>query len=110
MSRGSKNGLNPNSKNANLITMKNNLVRNLLLLSFICTCPQVKAQIDGNVSAGFFDSSESTGFNYATFHLPPLSILFENAKANPQILDLAKAQEIAQAEVEIGRASCRERV
>lgn len=79
--------------------MKNNLVRNLLLLSFICTCPQVKAQIDGNVSAGFFDSSESTGFNYATFHLPPLSILFENAKANPQILDLAKAQEIAQAEV-----------
>ena len=79
--------------------MKNNLVRNLLLLSFVCTCPQVKAQIDGNVSAGFFDSSESTGFNYATFHLPPLSILFENAKANPQILDLAKAQEIAQAEV-----------
>lgn len=37
--------------------------------------------------------------DYTTFHLPPLSVLFENAKQNPDILLLAKDQEIAKAEV-----------
>ena len=54
---------------------------------------------NSGVSAGFFDSSENATINFSTFHLPPLGVLYENAKQNPQILSLAKAQEIAQAEV-----------
>ncbi len=54
---------------------------------------------NSGVSAGFFDSSENATINFSTFHLPPLGVLYENAKQNPKILSLAKAQEIAQAEV-----------
>jgi len=54
---------------------------------------------NSGISAGFFDSSENSTINFSNFHLPPLSVLFENAKQNPQILTLEKAQEIAQAEV-----------
>ncbi len=51
------------------------------------------------ISAGFFDASENSTINFSDFHLPPLAVLFENAKQSPQILTLEKAQEIAQAEV-----------
>ncbi len=54
---------------------------------------------DSGISAGFFDSSQEKNINFSEFHLPPLAVLFENAKSTPQILSLAKAQEIAQAEV-----------
>jgi outer membrane protein TolC len=54
---------------------------------------------DSGISAGFFDSSEEKDINFSEFKLPPLSVLFENAKQNPNILHLAKQQEIAQAEV-----------
>ena len=54
---------------------------------------------NSGISAGFFDSSENSTINFSNFHLPPLAVLFENAKQNPQILSLEKAQEIAQAEV-----------
>ena len=54
---------------------------------------------NSGISAGFFDSSENSTINFSTFHLPPLAVLYENAKQNPEILSLAKAQEIAQAEV-----------
>lgn len=54
---------------------------------------------NSGISAGFFDSSENSTINFSSFHLPPLAVLYENAKQNPQILSLAKAQEIAQAEV-----------
>lgn len=54
---------------------------------------------NSGISAGFFDSSENATINFSTFHLPPLGVLYENAKQNPQILSLQKAQEIAQAEV-----------
>ncbi len=54
---------------------------------------------DSGISAGFFDSSFSKDINFSDFHLPPLGVLFENAKATPGILQLAKAEEIAQAEV-----------
>ena len=54
---------------------------------------------DSGISAGYFDSSKENDINFSTFKLPPLSVLFENAKANPTILQLAKQQEIAQAEV-----------
>ena len=54
---------------------------------------------DSGISAGFFDASEGSTIDFSKFHLPPLAVLLENAKSNPQILSLAKAQEIAQAEV-----------
>ncbi len=54
---------------------------------------------NSGISAGFFDSSENSTINFSTFHLPPLAVLYENAKQNPKILSYAKAQEIAQAEV-----------
>ena len=60
----------------------------------------VSAQYNNSgISAGFFDSSENSTINLSDFHLPPLAVLFENAKQSPQILSLEKAQEIAQAEV-----------
>ena len=37
--------------------------------------------------------------NFSEFHLPPLAVLFENAKSSPQIMSLEKARELAQAEV-----------
>jgi len=71
-----------------------------LTLFLVGTTSLSHAQYNNSgISAGFFDSSENATINFSTFHLPPLSVLFENAKQNPQILSLAKAQEIAQAEV-----------
>lgn len=54
---------------------------------------------NSGITAGFFDSSDNATINFSSFHLPPLAVLYENAKQNPSILSLAKAQEIAQAEV-----------
>ena len=54
---------------------------------------------DSGISAGFFDSSNENTINFSQFHLPPLAVLFENAKSTPQILSLAKAQQLAEAEV-----------
>jgi len=54
---------------------------------------------NSGISAGFFDSSEESTINFSNFHLPPLAVLFENAKQSPQILTLEKAQELAKAEV-----------
>jgi len=57
------------------------------------------AQFDkSGISAGFFDSSLDKTINFSTFHLPPLAVLFENAKSNPQILRMAKVQELREAE------------
>jgi hypothetical protein len=61
---------------------------------------QAYAQFDeSGIAAGFFDSSLDKEINFSEFHLPPLAILFENAKSSPQIMSLEKAQQIAQAEV-----------
>ena len=54
---------------------------------------------ESGISAGFFDSSGEKTINFSEFRLPPLAVLFENAKESPRILSLAKAQEIAEAEV-----------
>lgn len=54
---------------------------------------------NSGISAGFFDSSEESTINFSNFHLPPLAVLFENAKQNPRILTMEKAQELAKAEV-----------
>ncbi len=69
----------------------------LLLSTFVSTS---YAQFnESGISAGFFDSSEEKDINFSEFHLPPLSVLFENAKSTPQIMSLAKAQQLAEAEV-----------
>lgn len=58
------------------------------------------AQFDeSGIAAGFFDSSKDKEINFSEFHLPPLAILFENAKSTPQIVTLEKARQLAQAEV-----------
>ena len=54
---------------------------------------------ESGISAGFFDSSNEKDINFSEFHLPPLAVLFENAKSSPQILSLEKARQIAEAEV-----------
>ena len=54
---------------------------------------------DSGIAAGFFDSSAEKTINFSEFHLPPLAVLFENAKSTPQVMSLQKAQEIAEAEV-----------
>lgn len=74
--------------------------RILLLIAFVATGTASFAQFnESGISAGFFDSSEEKDINFSEFHLPPLAVLFENAKATPQILSLAKAQQLAEAEV-----------
>ncbi len=58
------------------------------------------AQFDeSGIAAGFFDSSKDKEINFSEFHLPPLAILFENAKSTPAIMTLEKARQLAQAEV-----------
>ncbi len=54
---------------------------------------------ESGISAGFFDSSNEKDINFSEFHLPPLAVLFENAKSTPQILTLEKARQLAEAEV-----------
>ena len=72
----------------------------ILATALTVISPAAFAQYNNSgISAGFFDSSENSTINFSTFHLPPLGVLYENAKQNPNILSLAKAQELAQAEV-----------
>ena len=54
---------------------------------------------ESGIAAGFFDSSKDKDINFSEFHLPPLAVLFENAKSTPQIMTLEKARQLAQAEV-----------
>jgi hypothetical protein len=54
---------------------------------------------NSGISAGFFDSSDESTINFSNFHLPPLAVLFENAKQSPRILTMEKAHELAKAEV-----------
>ena len=77
------------------------LKRLLFIISFCAIGSSVMSQSldDSGISAGFFDSSFSKDINFSDFHLPPLGVLFENAKSNPNILQYAKQQEILQADV-----------
>ena len=54
---------------------------------------------ESGISAGFFDTSNEKDINFSEFHLPPLAVLFENAKSTPQIMTLEKARQMAIAEV-----------
>lgn len=78
----------------------NIIKRNIIFLAALATGLAASAQFNkSGISAGFFDSSEQSNINFADFHLPPLAVLYENAKQNPRILSLEKAQELAKAEV-----------
>lgn len=78
-----------------------NIFRRLIFIFTIAsTCTTALAQFnESGISAGFFDSSNEKDINFSEFHLPPLAVLFENAKSNPQILSLEKARQLAEAEV-----------
>lgn len=54
---------------------------------------------ESGISAGFFDASDEKDINFSEFRLPPLAVLFENAKSTPQIMTLEKARQLAIAEV-----------
>ena len=70
------------------------------MIAIVATGPQAFAQFsESGINAGFFDSSNEKDINFSEFHLPPLSVLLENAKSSPTILSLDKARQMAQAEV-----------
>ena len=76
------------------------LTRLLILMAMVGSSTASYAQFDeSGIAAGFFDSSKEKTINFSEFHLPPLAVLFENAKATPQVMSLQKAQELAEAEV-----------
>ena len=78
----------------------NRFRRLLLMLVATGLSANAFAQFDeSGIAAGFFDSSNEKDINFSEFHLPPLAVLFENAKSSPQIMSLEKARELAQAEV-----------
>lgn len=78
----------------------NRISRLIILATFSALSTATYAQFDeSGIAAGFFDGSKENSINFSEFHLPPLAVLFENAKATPQVMSLQKAQEIAEAEV-----------
>lgn len=78
----------------------NKLRRLLVIVVTVGISSTALAQFDeSGIAAGFFDSSKDKDINFSEFHLPPLAVLFENAKSNPQLMSLEKAREIAVAEV-----------
>lgn len=78
----------------------NKIKRLLMIVAATGIGSSAFAQFDeSGISAGFFDSSKDKDINFSQFHLPPLSVLLENAKANPQIMSLEKARQIAVAAV-----------
>ena len=78
----------------------NKIKRLLMIVAAAGVGSSAFAQFDeSGIAAGFFDSSKEKDINFSQFHLPPLAILLENAKSNPQIMSLEKARQIAEAEV-----------
>lgn len=78
----------------------NKIKRLLMIVAATGIGSSAFAQFDeSGIAAGFFDSSKEKDINFSQFHLPPLAVLLENAKVNPQILSLEKARQIAVAEV-----------
>lgn len=78
----------------------NRFRRLIFIFALATTYTTALAQFnESGISAGFFDSSNEKDINFSEFHLPPLAVLFENAKSSPQILTLEKARQLAEAEV-----------
>ena len=51
---------------------------------------------ESQIQAGFFDSNALDGIDYSEFQLPPLGVLFENAKTTPSIEILEKERQLAE--------------
>lgn len=71
----------------------------LLLLGLGITTTLQAQEEDKNkgIIAGYFDTDDMNGgenIDYSTFKLPPLGLLFENAKSNPTVEQLAREEEI----------------
>ena len=78
----------------------NRFRRLIFIFSLVTAYTTALAQFnESGISAGFFDSSSEKDINFSEFRLPPLAVLFENAKSSPQILSLEKARQLAEAEV-----------
>jgi len=78
----------------------NKIKRLLMIVAATGIASSTFAQFDeSGIAAGFFDSSKEKDINFSEFHLPPLSVLLENAKSTPQIMSLEKARQIAAAAV-----------
>ena len=78
----------------------NRFRRLIFIFAIASTSATALAQFnESGINAGFFDSSNDKEINFSEFHLPPLAVLFENAKTSPQILSLEKARQLAEAEV-----------
>ena len=77
-----------------------NRLKLILLLYIGMTACGVSAQVNDKnqgIVAGYFDTDDETNnqrIDYSNFRLPPLSLLFENAKSNPSIELLARAEAI----------------
>lgn len=71
-----------------------------LLFAVVGSTVTVQAQKDSTATAleaGYFDNSDLTGINYTDFKLPPLGVLFENAKSNPSVELAEKERQIQHA-------------
>ena len=78
----------------------NRFRRLIFIFALATTYTTALAQFnESGISAGFFDSSNEKDINFSEFRLPPLAVLFENAKSSPQILSLENARQLAEAEV-----------
>lgn len=78
----------------------NRFRRLIFIFALAATSTTALAQFnESGISAGFFDASNEKDINFSEFHLPPLAVLFENAKSNPQILTIEKARQLAEMEV-----------
>ena len=71
----------------------------IIIIAGASLCKSYAQLNNSGITAGFFDSSNDKSINFSNFHLPPLAVLFENAKANPTIELSIKVEELARAEV-----------
>ena len=68
-------------------------IKHRLVLVFIAALSANTAMAQFNesgISAGFFDSSKEKTISFSEFKLPPLAVLFENAKSNQKHRRLLK--------------------
>ena len=68
------------------------LSRILIIAALSAVSTASYAQFDeSGIAAGFFDGSKEQTLNFSEFRLPPLAVLFETAKATPQVMSLHKS-------------------
>lgn len=78
-------------------------LQHILTIATLCmSSTYATAQVDdetrdnnNGIMAGYFDSKDGINVNYSSFKLPPLDILFTNARSNPSIEMLEKERLIA---------------